>query len=904
MKMRDLIRYGFPEALILQWEKEESADLLPLQEIAIKQYRLLEDGSLLIQAPTSSGKTFVGELAAVNTVLQRKKAVYLVPLKALAEEKYLELCRKYAAYGFRIEVSSSDHRGRDEAVERGEFSLAVMVYEKAVRLLMRRPERFQEIALVIADELELLADPERGPAVEFLLTALKGMGCRVVGLSAVLGNAEALAEWLGAACLRWDRRPVELRYGVLHDGVFRYRSHHETGTNEEILTEGGTPTAWEAVACAVERLVARGETCLVFVKAKHEAWRAAELLALRLGERASADALARVESLEPSRARDVLQALFRNGVGFHSADLTPAERRVVEESFRRGDISVLVSTSTLAQGLNLPAQNVFISADKWRYDRRLTVSWKTPILQREFENMAGRAGRYGTGSAFGRAILVAASPLDAEALWRRYIEGQREPIEPQLAHESLPLWVLRWAAMMSPFTLSAAVHFFGETLTGCWQWRPNYTEYEIAFRLREAIRTCLELGFVETVPALQGNPAVSTTDTWNITPLGRAVAAAGITFETAALLLHALRATEGRTEPLLDLLYTVAAAPEPRMPHIPLSQAEYEHSRYVEEMRERLRNAPCNYDTPLNRWRNSPTRPLFEEVRALKMALALEDWANGVPLPEIEQRFQTTAGQIQAAAEHAAWLVDTLSVLAQISGYADAVVADLQTLTVRLVHGVDESLVAFARASLEGVTRSDWLALRAQGVTEARALATVPRERLERWVRPEAVEVLLRWAKAQQAASAVEIPAIPPTEGTAARMPSEEEEEMTSTAHNTTEAVAPALIVDDRRPGQIHVDGKTIRLQEKQYRLIRLLAQHPGVCVPYEVIYETLWQDVIVEPNQVCYQKTKLIQAIVAVCPSREGLITTVPKRGFRLNLTPDDVRVDLNPLSMAARTA
>ena len=88
--------------------------------------------------------------------------VYLVPLRALAEEKYRDFSEKYSDYGIRVIISSRDHREFDRDLESGNFSIAVVVYEKLSQLLVRRPERLQEIELIVADELELLSDVERG----------------------------------------------------------------------------------------------------------------------------------------------------------------------------------------------------------------------------------------------------------------------------------------------------------------------------------------------------------------------------------------------------------------------------------------------------------------------------------------------------------------------------------------------------------------------------------------------------------------------------------------------------------------------------------------------------------------------------------------------------------------------
>ncbi|MBI4556549.1 MAG: DEAD/DEAH box helicase, partial [Candidatus Hydrogenedentes bacterium] len=122
MRMTELLRYDIPAEIIGLWQRLESDNLLPLQELAVKKYDLFGRDNLLLQAPTSSGKTFIGEMAALQTALRRKKVVYLVPLKALAEEKYADFKEKYAPYGLEVIISTRDHRCLDAKLEDGSFS--------------------------------------------------------------------------------------------------------------------------------------------------------------------------------------------------------------------------------------------------------------------------------------------------------------------------------------------------------------------------------------------------------------------------------------------------------------------------------------------------------------------------------------------------------------------------------------------------------------------------------------------------------------------------------------------------------------------------------------------------------------------------------------------------------------
>src|ERR1051325_1910425 len=106
---RLVTQHNIPQEIVDIWRQEEGENLLDIQTAAIEDFKLLEGNSLLITAPSSSGKTFVGEVAAVNSYFERKKTIFLVPMKAIAEEKYLEFVQKYRDFGLRIAISTHDH---------------------------------------------------------------------------------------------------------------------------------------------------------------------------------------------------------------------------------------------------------------------------------------------------------------------------------------------------------------------------------------------------------------------------------------------------------------------------------------------------------------------------------------------------------------------------------------------------------------------------------------------------------------------------------------------------------------------------------------------------------------------------------------------------------------------------
>jgi helicase len=861
MKMRELIRYNVPAEIVALWEARESETLLPVQEAAVKRHDLFGSGNLLVQAATSSGKTFIGEMAAIHTALRRKKVILMEPLKALTEEKYRDLAEKYAGYGLKVILSTRDHREHDQDLEAGDFSIAVVVYEKLAQLLVRRPERISEIDLVLADELELLSDPDRGAMAELLLTRILRGDCRLIGLSAVIGGADRLAQWMNAQLVVSERRPVELRYGVVHEGVFRYRTYNEYGEGEENLVCGCEPE--DILLRNVRQFAEADESTVIFVKAKHESRIGAERIAAHLTLPAAAAALEALRDLEPTRSRDALRETLSAGVAFHNADLSPDERHIVEKAFREREARVLVSTSTLAAGLNLPAHNVFITPEKWCGSDRHEMPWKAPLLRSEYENMSGRAGRYGAGCEFGRSLLIAATPFDRETLWRRYIEGERETIQPRLGRQPLETHVLGLVASRCCAVPEELTEFLESTLTGVWIWRESQPIEETEARIRAAVHRCIDTG----VLTLTGE------DRLEATPFGKAAAAKGILIGTARALETWIAESEIRDWCDLDLLIAAAMSEDGKFINMILTAREYDHADYIGELKDSAAGWDLEADVPLNHFRNSAVQPFFEEVRAIKTALVMRGWMEGAALHTLEERYDTMAGQITAAAEQISWILDAAAAIATVLGAKKTFTARIQELALRAQYGLDADALPLALLNHEELNRARILALAAAGLTDPAALKTCPDAVLRRYLSRKTAAALKAWADYHGADAA---PAI-----------------------ETPPASVP-LVIDDRNPAGVLLDGQRVPLQEKQYRLIRVLAEAPGECVPYSRIYGAVWGDAVVESNQMHFQKRKLLRRIEAAVPERAGIITTIAKRGFVLNLAPPEVAVTGAPAPAA----
>ena len=220
MLLRD-IKGKIPEKLYSILEKEGINELRPAQEKSIKK-GLLEGKNLLVCTPTASGKTLIAELAAIKSIVEGKgKAVYIVPLKALANEKFKEFKRKYPDL-VNIALSVGDIDSADPYL--ANYDLIITTSEKLDSLIRHKANWLHNISTVVIDEIHLLNDISRGPTLEILITVLNQIlkKAQIIGLSATIGNPKQLAEWLNAEIVIDNWRPVKLHKGIYLNGEISF----------------------------------------------------------------------------------------------------------------------------------------------------------------------------------------------------------------------------------------------------------------------------------------------------------------------------------------------------------------------------------------------------------------------------------------------------------------------------------------------------------------------------------------------------------------------------------------------------------------------------------------------------------------------------------------------------------
>lgn len=700
-----LVGFGVEGGVIEAWKSGFGKSLLPVQERAIKA-GLLAGKNLIVFAPTSSGKTAIGEMAAVKAAREGRRVFYLVPLKALAEEKFVEFRSRYEPLGLEVVVSSRDHSEFDDRILEGRYRIAVCTFEKLWSLLVARPVLSDSIGLVVVDELQMISDPERGGTLELLLTQMRRarMSPQIVGLSAVLEQADGLARWLVAQKIAETLRPIELRKGVLLNGSFQYVEHNSgtAGTEKFFDWRSGTKLEederLELALFGVRHLAqVLGEQTIMFVSDRRSAVLMARKCLPLVTLSPAAAALEEMMDFEDCEAKEALSELLAGGVAFHHADLSQSYRALVERHFRAGGIRVLFSTPTLAMGMNLPARNVVILPHRWRRDPR--HGWiAEPLSRMEFENIAGRAARLGFGDDFGRAIVPESSVFEKDLLFDRYLNAPFEALTPALGCSALDEALLSLVASGIARSSDEIAAFLSATLSGG----------ALAGEVPRALDRLSQGGLVRNQDG-----AVVTTD------LGLVISGRGLQARTGIAIAEWAK---NHAEPdELEALLVVAGTPDGQACAVPLTHRTHLEQKYEGLLRARLSSHPfLESDHALG----------YEETVAVKKAFIALDWINERPLSEIERTHQVWGGTIERLGEELSRLLEAFAEIAAYEKWNASAQSRLRSMAARLRVGVCDELLPLAPARTRWVGRRLLRRLFDKGIATMDALRATSTDRL------------------------------------------------------------------------------------------------------------------------------------------------------------------------------
>jgi len=733
MHARDLAKLGIPDSLIAAWERRGVGELTEIQAAALSDDRFRSGANLVVVAPTSSGKTFVGEVAAVLTALDMRRVIYLVPMKAIAEEKFREFKDTYGdpQIGLQVVVSSGDHAEYDPDILSGNFNLAVIVYEKLAQLLVQRPDLLPMCGLVVVDELQLMRDGRRGPKLEMLLTKIlmSPRPPRIIGLSATLNDLNGLDTWLRAEVVESRSRPVPLQEGICDlAGVVTYYQPDGTIVEERFPVETPCKGIDQLLGRLVEMFAAKWQI-LVFVSTKEGTQAVAGSLASVLPSQAAPREVAEeVEVLDETAFKGFMQMEgLTHRLGYHNADLDTEERLLVERLFREGYLRVLVSTTTLAMGVNLPSDLVIVrDVERWDPDQRARVALPTA----EYKNAAGRAGRLGARTE-GRALLLATSQFQIEQLRRNFVHGELEGMDSAIPRErDFPSHVLSLFASRIASNEAQAVEVFKAS----YAYHVFYYQYpdQLVGAIQDAVAKCLDLGLIETRDG-----------TLRPTAIGLAVAAFGISIGTYGLIREAIQSVREVGFSMPEVLLRLVQAQEiaSLAPYLRVDERDRDTFRPILGSR---------VDVPKGSLISSvlshPEAPARDTDTLLKKVALLVGWTEGTRIRELEPTFRVGLGAIRTLAETASWLAEAAARLSSPLGAGGETADALHRLSDELRYGVPHELVPLARLKPRGVGRDTLVRLlhndRGLAITSVDALFDTPDEAFVGVIGPRQLELL------------------------------------------------------------------------------------------------------------------------------------------------------------------
>jgi len=658
-------------------EAQGISELYPPQAEALPL--ALAGENLVLAIPTASGKSLVAYLAIVKAVLRGGKAMYIVPLRALASEKFAEL-KAFEPLGLKVAMSVGDYDSVDPNLERQDVIVATS--ERADSLLRHRGGWLDRLSVVVADEVHLIDDAGRGPTLEVTLAKLRQVNpkTQIIALSATIRNSQELADWLGAKHVTSTWRPVPLKEAAYHGGTL----HFTDGTSREIPDDG------DAIPALVADSLAGGGQCLVFVNTRRSTESLARELTgvVRQGlEEKKAEGLRRLaQDLsagedEPTSMAARLGKCLQAGTAFHHAGLTNPQRGVVEEGFRKGKIKVIVATPTLAAGINLPARRVIVR-DTDRFEVELG---NTPLRVLEVKQMCGRAGRP-RYDPYGEAVLIARNEDDVEDLMDRYLRSPPEAIDSKLASESaLRTHLLASIATEHVRSQAELLAFMGKTF-----FAHLGDIKDIHGRIGQVLKFLEREGFL-----------TAKDKELRATFFGRRTSDLYIDPLSAVRIRDALK--EERSD---DFYLLWAAASTPDMPKMYLRRSDY---AWIEQ-----RIVEKEMTFPVEEY------DLF--MAQVKTASLLQDWLDERTEDETTKLFGVGPGDIRRLVDQGEWLLYSMTELARI--FAKPKVPELARIVARLKHGVKSELLELV--ALRGVGRVRARALFARGHTTLRELQKAP----------------------------------------------------------------------------------------------------------------------------------------------------------------------------------
>ena len=686
MKISEL---DLPKPAIDFLKNEGFSKLYPPQAHSIKS-GLIDGKSILVSAPTASGKTLIATIAMLSYLSKNPgKVIYLSPLRALASEKFTEfkkLEKIPIGKKIKIGISTGDFENVDKNLENSD--VLILTNERMDSLIRHGPDWIDDIGLVIADEVHLIGDQDRGPTLEMILTKMKHLESKpqIVGLSATITNADEISEWLDAVLVFDDWRPVPLTEGVYDNGAVTMHN----GKYYEIDSTLRGPS----VDLGAESVKDGGQS-LLFAETRTRsaslATKASDIIS-RLLQESEKNELEKISkkilsSNEHTQVVKTLAELVKKGVAFHHAGLNQNCRQTIETEFRKGTIKLLSSTPTLAAGVNLPARRVVI-ANINRYNAK--VGANRPISVLEYKQLCGRAGRP-QYDKFGEAIIVGNSNTDE--IIDYYINGEPEPIESKITDDkALRIHLLSLIVTTPGIKKEELLEFFLDTLGGI-----QSSKATIKFGIDIALRFLLN----EELLLKKGDRFVAT-------EFGKKVSKLYIDPLTATEFRAAIENVSERSNHTLGFLHLISNCQE-FFPKFGLRQKDYELASLL------IENHSSELIEPIS------------EYDCNRSLLALHAWITESTEVSLSDNLKIESGDIHRMVENTDWLVYCLRELSKQLERVD-LLDELDTLRKRISYGIREELLELVK--IKGIGRVRARKLYKNGIKNLDDLASIPVKKL------------------------------------------------------------------------------------------------------------------------------------------------------------------------------
>ncbi|WP_229234713.1 ATP-dependent DNA helicase [Candidatus Methanoliparum sp. LAM-1] len=650
-------------------------ELYPPQEDAINA-GVLDGENLVIAIPTASGKTMIAELAMLNSIKNGGKAIYIVPLRALASEKY-EKFKKFEIFGLSIGLSLGDYEISDEHL--GDNDIIVATSEKVDSLMRNNAKWLDKLSVMVIDEIHLINDPNRGPTLEIIINRLKRLNKNIqtIGLSATIGNAEEIADWLNSKLILSDWRPIKLFNGVFLNGSIYFKDNRSKYREVKINNN----RCMDNVILLVEDMIKNGGQSLVFANTRKNSERYAKKISDYLKAERLIDTDERIKDLS-KKIREIddtdislsLSKIVSSGVAFHHAGLSNSHRKIIEEGFKDGILKVIVATPTLSAGVNLPARRVIISS----YRRYNSDFGNVPIPVLDYKQMAGRAGRPGL-DPFGEAIAISKSENELDFIFENYIFADPEEIWSKLGTENTLRSHILSAIISFAKSRDEVLDFLSNTFFAYQNdlWKIDSVVRNIIFFLEEN-------GFIE----------FDSNDERRFYPtdLGRLVSRLYIDPLSASIMVNRLKSLEYFEDVEKDLAYLHIICMTPDMQKIYLTKNEeiklYEFVRSNKELLHYLDQ------DEIDDW----------ILSSLKTALIIKEWIDEKREKIICKKYNIGPGDLANIIDTAEWLTRALYSIAYYLNFP--YYYDIKNLSIQVRKGTKRELMELVRLKNIGRVRA------------------------------------------------------------------------------------------------------------------------------------------------------------------------------------------------------